>query len=185
MYSVTHEERVSAGRRLVISKGHEPWTDKSISELKMMYQKKMPVVDIATTLGRTPSAIWSRLNLLGLSRRQRYTCEDISYLRKFYGLKPLIEIANHLGREIRAVHQKAFKLGLGGRYFGGNHRCAVLSDHEVELVRQLHDEGLSNCVIADKMEVHQATVSHLVNFRCRRDLTFVGRAEPSKSRFDA
>lgn len=42
-----------------------------------------------------------------------------------------------------------------------------LSDHDVELIRALRDEGLSLQEIASKFEVTKPTVSRIVNFTRR------------------
>ena len=54
-----------------------------------------------------------------------------------------------------------------GRVMGERHPFAKLSDHEVELIRILHDEGMSYSEIAMKMEVSKSSVADLCTYRRR------------------
>lgn len=47
------------------------------------------------------------------------------------------------------------------------HWRQTLTDHDVELIRALHDEGLGVQEIAIKFEVTKATISKIVNFTSR------------------
>jgi len=51
---------------------------------------------------------------------------------------------------------------------GDNHYAVKHSDHDVELCRALHDEGLSVTEIADKMEIPQSYVSQIVRYHKRK-----------------
>jgi predicted RNA binding protein YcfA (HicA-like mRNA interferase family) len=42
-----------------------------------------------------------------------------------------------------------------------------LTDHEVELIRQLHSDGWRVVAIAEKMDLPKGTVSKIVNFKTR------------------
>ena len=58
------------------------------------------------------------------------------------------------------------KRGTGWRV-GETHHNAKLTDHDVELIRLLHEDGM-NCVeIAKKFECSRTTVSGIVNYRER------------------
>lgn len=50
---------------------------------------------------------------------------------------------------------------------GEHHHRAKLSDADVELIRNLRDEGLTQCEIAEKFEISKAMVSYIVNFQRR------------------
>jgi len=54
-----------------------------------------------------------------------------------------------------------------GNRVGEDHPRAKLSDHEVELIRELHEGGMSCAEIARKFEVAKSTVSLIVNFKRR------------------
>ncbi len=58
-------------------------------------------------------------------------------------------------------------IGEYGKRVGETHGRAKLSDHEIDLVRQLKEEGMSASVIAEKMEITKRYVYKLVNFERR------------------
>lgn len=51
--------------------------------------------------------------------------------------------------------------------FGEMHYAAKLTDHEVEIVRQLHDEGLSYLEIAKKFGVSKPSIQRICTHRTR------------------
>jgi len=66
------------------------------------------------------------------------------------------------------------KVGTTGRTARGNgwrvgesHHRARISDYDVELIRCLHEEGMSCAEIARKFECARTTVSSIVNYRHR------------------
>ena len=72
------------------------------------------------------------------------------------------------------IESKFFGVDDHGNRVGEDHPRAKLTDHEVELIRQLHEEGgLSLREIAEKFEVTKGTVHDIVNYR-RRATTVVG-----------
>jgi hypothetical protein len=54
-----------------------------------------------------------------------------------------------------------------GLVVGENHHRAKLSDHEVELIRQLRDEGMHLADIAEKFEIAKSTACYICNFQRR------------------
>lgn len=58
------------------------------------------------------------------------------------------------------------KRGNGWRV-GETHHRAKLTDHDVELIRKLHDAGLSCAEIARKFDCARTTVSGIVNYHQR------------------
>ncbi len=50
---------------------------------------------------------------------------------------------------------------------GEQHPKAKLTDHEVELVRKMRDDGLSFSQIADKMEIGKTTAQDICAYRTR------------------
>lgn len=53
-----------------------------------------------------------------------------------------------------------------GRRCGETHHRAKLSDHDIDLIRDLHSEGIGYRRIAEKFEVSHSTVRDIV--KCRR-----------------
>lgn len=62
--------------------------------------------------------------------------------------------------KLRAVNDR-------GHVVGESHPRAVLSDHDVDLVLQLRDEGLSLGRIAKAMEVSKGCVQHVCSGKTR------------------
>jgi len=56
--------------------------------------------------------------------------------------------------------------GFGYRV-GETHHNAKLTDHEVELIRLLHEGGMTCVEIASKFECTRQNISLIVNYRCR------------------
>ena len=54
-----------------------------------------------------------------------------------------------------------------GNRVGEDHPRATMSDHEVELIRQLADDGMPQRLIAEKFEISRGTVGDIVTFRRR------------------
>lgn len=54
-----------------------------------------------------------------------------------------------------------------GFRFGQDHGRAKLTDHEVELIRQLYDGGMTQSELVDKFEIAKSHVSRLVNYKQR------------------
>lgn len=60
--------------------------------------------------------------------------------------------------------------GLPTDNIGSRHWSSKLTDHEVRLVRQLAVDGVQQKEIAEKMELAQSTVSHIVNYISYRNV---------------
>jgi transposase len=74
------------------------------------------------------------------------------------------------------------QIGEYGKRIGETHGRAKLSDHEIDLVRQLKEEGMPAGEIAEKFEVSKRYVYKLVNFERRASIVaqyrrVVGRKE--------
>lgn len=59
-----------------------------------------------------------------------------------------------------AVNENGIRMGEG-------HSNAIFTDHEVELVRQLHEEGMTYEVLAEKFECSKSTISKICQFKRR------------------
>ncbi len=77
---------------------------------------------------------------------------------------------------------KAVQIGEFGKRVGETHGRAKLSDHEVDLVRQLKEEGMSAAVIAEKMEISRRYVYKLANYERRASYVAQYRRLPLKRR---
>ncbi|EOI7372953.1 TPA: hypothetical protein ACJFUB_004440 [Yersinia enterocolitica] len=129
--------------------------------------------DIAEHLGRTVPAVRRKAFLNGLytGRRKPWSPVELAYLRENAGTTRHQAIADHLGRTLRSAQLKALKEGFRPRNIGERHYLAKYSDHDVDLCRELHEEGLSVRIIAEKMEMPVSTVEAIVYYRIRRTPT--------------
>jgi predicted DNA-binding protein (UPF0251 family) len=60
------------------------------------------------------------------------------------------------------------KLQVNGHRYGQERHGAQLTNHEVELIRQLHEQGMPQKDVAAKFEKSRGYVSKIVNFRKRQ-----------------
>lgn len=58
-------------------------------------------------------------------------------------------------------------LSASGRRVGESHPRAVLTDHEVDLLLELHDDGYSLAWLAEKFEIAKSTAHSIVSGRTR------------------
>lgn len=97
-----------------------------------------------------------------------FTDAELQILRQHAASHTGQQLADMLGRTKDSVYMKAVREGISMKKAGINHYRLKYPEDEVELCRQLHEEGLTVAVIADKMEMPRNYVSQLVNFRKRR-----------------
>ena len=64
--------------------------------------------------------------------------------------------------ELVAINEK-------GRRMGEDHHNAILTDGEVDLIRQLHDDGMEYEAIADKFGISKVTVGRICRFERRAE----------------
>lgn len=61
-----------------------------------------------------------------------------------------------------------FQIKPSGVVKGENHPMATLTDHEVELIRQLRESGMTFASLANKFEVGKTTIIDICAYRTRR-----------------
>lgn len=72
--------------------------------------------------------------------------------------------------EMRAearIARRRFMYGESGKLVGESHHKAVLTDHEVELLLDLHEEGMSHAWLAEKFEISKVSVWSICSGRTR------------------
>ncbi|MDN0096006.1 hypothetical protein [Yersinia rohdei] len=99
---------------------------------------------------------------------QPWSPDEVAYLREAVTTTKYRDIADHLGRTLTAVRVKAFSEEVNPSTIGERNRNSKHSDHDVELCRALHAEGLTPRVIAEKMEIPKGTVYAIVYYRIRQ-----------------
>lgn len=97
-----------------------------------------------------------------------FTEDELKILREHAATHTGQQIADMLGRSRKVVLNKLSSMGLGAIKRGDNHYNVKHSDHDIELCRRLHEEGLSARVIAEKMEMSRNYVYKIVNHIVRR-----------------
>lgn len=83
--------------------------------------------------------------------------------------------------------RKLVAVNSNGQVIGEDHHKANLSNHEVDLIRELFEDGMTYKVIAEKFEVSRSTIamicryerrSHTIaEFRCQRISRWKQKAE--------
>lgn len=63
--------------------------------------------------------------------------------------------------------QKTVAVNEAGLRIGEDHPNAKLTDGEVEMIRQLHEEGVSYKVLAEKFEISKGTVAKICRYERR------------------
>lgn len=96
-----------------------------------------------------------------------WTDAEVQFLRANAHRLKAKDIGVALGRTGRSVSGKSRLLGLDAVKRGKYNWSCTISDEDIELCRQLHDEGIAQNVIADKMEISIQHVNHVVNYRSR------------------
>ena len=167
----THEHRVYVGEKLARTNGHRNWLRDDDERLKQYYFDGLTHVEIAVRLGRSPASVRKRVSRKGYTRNPRYhrfTPQEDTYIKRHYGTVSTIDIAHNLDIPVSSIRDHATKtLGLKRCYLGENHPCCTISDADIELIRQLADEGLPVSEIACKMEVSKTHASMVIDFRRR------------------
>jgi hypothetical protein len=110
-----------------------PWTDRDLGILARAYGACQSLAGLAAALGRTPMAVRTMANRLGLKvdgGQRPWTAAEAERVKEAWGKVRTKDLARELGRSASAVKQKAEKLGLdSGRY---------LTPEEFDLVRELY-----------------------------------------------
>lgn len=72
-----------------------------------------------------------------------------------------------LRAEARIARRKFLKFSEDGRRIGEAHHKAVLTDHEVDLLLELREEGKSCAWLAEKFEIPVSSVKSICSGRTR------------------
>jgi len=99
--------------------------------------------------------------------KRPWSKQEIEQLRQLAGTKSANDIAEIMQRSVASVKGQAVKMEVSLRCFGEANFKAKHSNHDVELWRQLYEEGLTVPQIAEKFEASQGTIRDVVSFRTR------------------
>ncbi|GCK74338.1 hypothetical protein BvCms2454_02685 [Escherichia coli] len=92
---------------------------------------------------------------------------EILILRQCAGTMKVKSIGSLIGRSEAAVRTKARELGIGMMLRGDYHQSTKYPQSDIELVRQLHQRGVSRREIARKFGMPLRTVNNYVYFNRR------------------
>ncbi|WP_235146779.1 DNA-binding protein [Franconibacter pulveris 1160] len=102
------------------------------------------------------------------ARKRRGWCRaEIMIMEQCAGRMRVDRIGHLIGRTGAAVRTKARELGISLYLRGEFHQSAKYPTNDIELARQLHSEGLSAPVIAEKLEMPVGAVKQFIYFERR------------------
>lgn len=157
------------------------WSDNEIRILRSLHSRGVPYKDIVFVLGRSYSSVSRKCHELGLVRRRRYTVYEDSIIRKYAGKKSASEIGFLINRSVDSVINRCFIKRVLLRRYGENSEYSKLSDHDVFLITELRNRGMSFTEIADKFECSGRHASVIYFARRRLASDYYYYAELKKS----
>ncbi|ECH9439102.1 AsnC family protein [Salmonella enterica subsp. enterica] len=156
------------------------WTPEE-DELLISLRGKKTVAEIAALLpepGRTVDAAKERIQILRERYpdkvdyiRHPYTTEEDDFIRKNCHTLTIKEVAAHFdNRSQKSVKERAKKIGVSFRKFGGRHQCAKYPDEIVFLVEEWRDDiNLTFREIDRRLNLPRSTAWHLYYRRTTAD----------------
>lgn len=97
----------------------------------------------------------------------RWVRAEIMIIRQCAGTMTVENIGRLIGRTGAAVRTKACEQGIKLYLRGDHHQSARYRQHDVELARELHQEGVSRRDIAEKLEMPLSAINQYVYFERR------------------
>lgn len=156
------------------------WSDKPIRvqrwhpmRVAMLYRlgPKIGAMRLAKIFGIHPVTVSRKAAALGITLHKpsrHYEDWELAYIKRNGKKMTYAQIAEYLGRSESGVRSAALYHGINsGPHGGDRHPASKVTDHEVELARQLYEGGMSRQEIAEKMEVTASTVGRWVTFKIR------------------
>lgn len=149
------------------------WTPEE-NELLIALYPSMTYAEMAGRLGRSTSATRTQAGRLRKAGKLPYkhhyfTPEQDKFIRDNRLTMTVRKVAEVLHKHPYAVAFRAKKMGVSYAKFGDLHPGTKHPDSDVELIRALHDDGLSFAEIARKFELHPGTVYSLYHRRLTAD----------------
>ncbi|EOJ4662874.1 TPA: hypothetical protein JWH76_004748 [Escherichia coli] len=150
-----------------LSKSFPVWSEAEISTLRRLVSNGVPYRDIAFILGRTYKAVATKAFDLSLTKSSFYTPEEDRFIRFYAGKKSVGEIASLLGRSYLGIQDYCFRHKILMHRYSDFHYLTKLTEHDVDLIRSLREEGLTLREIALKFDVSLGHVRDICVFNKR------------------
>ncbi|EGQ4787402.1 AsnC family protein [Salmonella enterica subsp. enterica serovar Durban] len=149
------------------------WTPEE-NELLIALYPSMTYAEMAGRLGRSTSATMTQAGKLRKAGKLPYkhhyfTPEQDKFIRDNCLTMTIRKVAEVLRKSPYAVVFRAKKMGVSYAKFGDLNPRTKHPDSDVELIRALHDDGISFAEIARKFELHPGTVYSLYHRRLTAD----------------
>uniref|UniRef100_UPI0040486268 hypothetical protein n=1 Tax=Shewanella baltica TaxID=62322 RepID=UPI0040486268 len=146
-----------------------------VNDLALTHAGEMSVKDICTQYGISEKQIRAAARYRGISlafdkpvaTKKPWTDQEIRQLHVLSVTHTSEAIAQILGRTEHSVKGKAYSLGINFMKVGEHSPLAKHSNHDIELCRQLHEEGLRPFQIAEKMEIEISHLCRVLKFEAR------------------
>lgn len=133
----------------------DAWTAEQDDVVRRHYGH-LPTGEIATLVGRSENAVGQRAQKLGLKHPRGWSAADVDVLRREYPTGDPAAIAARVGRPLCSVYVKARLLGLRAKNY-----VPPYSAEQIERVRVLHAEGLTDLAIAAATSIDRLVVNKI------------------------
>ncbi|MFW7525319.1 hypothetical protein ACODM8_14450 [Vibrio ostreicida] len=164
---LTHEKRVELGKKGAIASGSIPYSDYEIQYLIGNYGV-ISLKQIAKHLGRTYYSVVDKRKKLALQYDINFFTEKEDHYIRANALKlTQLQVANNLGRTRSSIARRAILLGVRFIKASDDSPKTKYPQEDIELIRDLRDEGLTYTEIGWKFDIHKAYIRQLCIFEAR------------------
>ncbi|MEZ8449197.1 hypothetical protein AB6C93_25710 [Vibrio splendidus] len=164
---LTHEERVQLGRKGAIASGATPYSESEVRYLIDNYGI-LSLKQIAIDLNRTYYSVVDKRKKLALKFDINFfSKEEDNYIRSKALELTQLQVAKNLGRSRQSIAQRAMRLSVRFIKVSDDSPKTRHPHEDIDLIRDLHDEGLTFTEIADKFDIHKAYIRQLCLFERR------------------
>lgn len=146
-----------------------------VNDLALKHAGEMSAKDICAQYGISEKQLRAAARYRGISlafdksvpTKKLWTDKELRQLRVLSVTHTSAAIAHLLGRTEHSVKGKAYSLGIHFMKVGEHSPLAKHSNHDIELCRQLNEEGLRPFQIAEKMEIEISHLCRVLKFEAR------------------
>lgn len=142
------------------------YSDREIDTIVKFYGI-LPYCEIAKIIGRSTVSVRSKLYSMGFKKFSFFKLNEIEFIRINSTTMSVRDMSAILGRSEGSIKSAARRYNISLKKYGEKHHCAKLSDHDVDLIRDIHDAGIGIVEISRKFDVCRNTISNLCNYSYR------------------